>query len=175
VEKAVSRRNYRIGCDAVRFLMASQVRGHHQALSAAISPQRPVPPARIFTEERAALAAARNRRGKHIAAIPCIFVGGIGVVGLKIGISELWREHELQKSPIKATATVVSWQTVRGKSSTSCSVSYQFTAHNGDIVNLFLAGATTGIENRIVLDDPATAKPEERRQLEGKAGSRCAD
>jgi hypothetical protein len=41
VEKAVSSRNYRIGCDAVRFLMASQVRGHHQALSAAISPQRP--------------------------------------------------------------------------------------------------------------------------------------
>jgi hypothetical protein len=38
VEKAVSSRNYRIGCDAVRFLMASQVRGHHQALSAAISP-----------------------------------------------------------------------------------------------------------------------------------------
>jgi hypothetical protein len=33
--------------------------------------------------------------------------------------------------------------------------------------HLFLAGATTGIENRIILDDPATAEPEERRQLEG--------
>ncbi len=33
----------------------------------------------------------------------------------------------------------------------------------------FLAGATTGIENRIVLDDPATAEPKERRQLEGEA------
>jgi hypothetical protein len=41
--------------------------------------------------------------------------------------------------------------------------------------HLFLAGATTGIENRIVLDDPATAEPKERHQLEGKAPSRCAD
>ena len=29
--------------------------------------------------------------------------------------------------------------------------------------HLFLAAATTGIENRIILDDPATAKAEERR------------
>jgi hypothetical protein len=85
-------------------------------------------------DEKMALATARQRIRKRVVAIISIFIGGIGIVGLKIGGSELWREHLLRTGALSATATAVEWQRVQGKSSTSCSVSYQFTTRSGSVV-----------------------------------------
>lgn len=85
-------------------------------------------------EEKAARGAARARRVRLFVAILCILIGAVGAVSLKIGISGLWREHILHKGSVNAIATVIHWQNVRGKSGTSCSVSYQFTTRSGELV-----------------------------------------
>jgi hypothetical protein len=66
-------------------------------------------------------------------AIICISIAGIGLISLKLGAAELWREHILQKGAANTTATVVHWQAVRGRYATTCSVSYRFTTRNGNI------------------------------------------
>jgi hypothetical protein len=86
-------------------------------------------------EEKAALAAARKRHVTRVVTIMCIFIGGIGIVGLKLGVSELWREFVLRQGAITTTATALEWQSVRGRSMSikSCSVSYLFRTRNGDM------------------------------------------
>lgn len=86
-------------------------------------------------EEKATRGAARARRATRIVAILCILIGAVGAVSLKIGISGLWREHILHKGSVNTTATVIGWQNVRGKSGSSCSVSYQFTTRSKELVH----------------------------------------
>jgi|HubBroStandDraft_5_1064220.scaffolds.fasta_scaffold45446_3 hypothetical protein len=88
---------------------------------------------KLTPEEKQARGAARARRAKRIVAIFGILIGVIGAVGLKIGISELWREYRLHNGALNAVATVLRWENVHGKYSTSCSVSYQFTTRNGEV------------------------------------------
>jgi hypothetical protein len=79
---------------------------------------------------KSSMPATGNRR---VIVLICIFVGAMGLMSLKIGASELWREYILRKGAITTMSTTLEWQRTQGKG-TSCAVSYLFRARSGEMV-----------------------------------------